>query len=52
MTFNFYFLYLKAFIQMVQKGTVVSEKIRLEFLNVHDLQPWSRNDLEKRPEAI
>ena len=31
---------------LVQKGTVVSEKIRLEFLNVHDLGPWSRNDLD------
>ena len=25
-------------------GTVVSEKIRFEFLNVHDLEPRSRND--------
>ena len=37
---------LKAFIQnLVQNGTVVSEKIRFEFLYVHDLGPRSRNDL-------
>ena len=40
-------LYLKAFIQnLVQNGTVVSEKIRLYFLYVHDLGPRSRNDLD------
>ena len=40
-------LYLKAFIQnLVQKGTVVSEKIRFEFLYVHDLGPRSSNDLD------
>ena len=40
-------LYLKAFIKkMVQIGTVVSEKIRFEFLYVHDLGPRSRNDLD------
>ena len=40
-------LYLKAFIQnLVQIGTVVSEKIRFEFLYVHDLGPRSRNDLQ------
>ena len=27
-------------------GTVVSEKIRFEFLYVHDLGPRSRNDLD------
>ena len=33
-------LYLKAFIQnLVQNGTVVSEKIWFEFLYVHDLGP-------------
>ena len=40
-------LFLKAFIQnMVQIGTVVSEKIQFEFLYVHDLGPRSRNDLD------
>ena len=40
-------LYLKAFIQnLVQNGTVVSEKIWFEFLYVHDLGPRSRNDLD------
>ena len=35
-------LYLKAFIQnLVQNGSVVSEKIRFEFLYVHDLGPRS-----------
>ena len=29
---------------LVQNGIVVSEKIRFEFLYVHDLGPWSRND--------
>ena len=40
-------LYAKAFIQnLVQIGTVVSEKIQFEFLYVHDLGPRSRNDLD------
>ena len=40
-------LYRRAFIKnLVQIGTVVSEKIRLEFLYVHDLGPRSRNDLD------
>ena len=40
-------LYLKAFIQnLVQNGIVVSEKIRFEFLYVHDLGSMSRNDLD------
>ena len=40
-------LYLKAFIQnLVQIGTVVSEKIQLEFLYVHNLGPRSRNHLD------
>ena len=44
---NFISLFLKAFIQnLVQNGTVVSEKIWFEFLYVHDLGPRSRNDLD------
>ena len=44
---DFLALYLKAFIQnMVQIGTVVSEKIWFEFLYVNDLGPRSRNDLD------
>ena len=40
-------LYLKAFIQnLVQIGTVVSEKTQFEFLYVHDLGPRSRNNLD------
>ena len=40
-------LYLKAFIQnLVQNGLVVSEKIRFEFLYVHELGPRSSNDLD------
>ena len=40
-------LYLKALIKnLVQIGTVVSEKIQFEFLYVHDLWPRSRNDLD------
>ena len=40
-------LYLKAFIQnLVQNGTIVSEKIWFEFLYVHDLGPRSLNDLD------
>ena len=39
-------LYLKAFIQnLVQIGTVVSEKIQFEVLYVNNLGPRSRNDL-------
>ena len=38
---------MKAFIQnLVQKGSVVSEKVWFEFLYVHDLGPRSRNDLD------
>ena len=38
---------MKAFIQnLVQNGPVVSEKIRFEFLYVHDLGPRSSNDLD------
>ena len=37
----------RAFIQnLVQIGTVVSEKIQFEFLYVHNLGPRSRNDLD------
>ena len=40
-------LYLKAFIQsLVQINTVVSEKIRFEFLYVQDLGRRSRNNLD------
>ena len=40
-------LYLKAFIQnLVQNGTVVSEKIQFEFSIVHDFGPRSRYDLD------
>ena len=45
MSSDFHCLDLKAFIQnLVQIGKVVSEKIRFEFLYVHDLGPRSRND--------
>ena len=38
---------MKAFIQnLVQIGTVAVEKIRFEFLYVHDLGPRSRNDID------
>ena len=44
---TFISLYLKAFIKnLVQIGKVVSEKIRFEFLYIHDLGPRSRNDLD------
>ena len=47
MSSDFISLYLKAFIKkLVQIDTVVSEKIRFEFLHVHDLGPRSRNDLD------
>ena len=50
MLITFHFLvtmYLKAFIQnLVQNGSVLTEKIRFEFLYVHDLGPRSRNDLD------
>ena len=47
MLINFISLYLKAFIQnLVQNGSVVSEKIRFEFLYVHNFRPRSRNDLD------
>ena len=44
---DFHFLVLKAFIQnVVQNGPVVSEKIWLEFLYVHNHGPRSSNDLD------
>ena len=47
MSSDFHFLYLKSFIQnLVQIGTVVSEKIQFVFLYVHDLGPRSRNDID------
>ena len=45
MSLDFHSLYLKAFIlNLVQIGTVVSEKIQFEFSYVHNLGPESRND--------
>ena len=47
MSSDFHFHEPKGFIQnLVQIGTVVSEKIKFEFLYVHDLGPRSRNDLD------
>ena len=47
MLINFHFLVLESFhTKLVQNGSVVSEKIRFEFLYVHDLGPRSRNDLD------
>ena len=47
MSSDFHFLVPEIFIKnLVQMGTVVSEKIRFEFLYVHDLGPRSRNDLD------
>ena len=47
MSSDFHFLVPESFPKkMVQIGTVVSEKIGLEFLYVHDLGPRSRNDLD------
>ena len=44
---DFHFLVHESFHKkMVQIGKVVSEKIRFEFLYVHDLGPRSRNDLD------
>ena len=44
---DFHFLVPESFIQsLVQIGTVVSVKIQFEFLNVHNLGPRSRNDLD------
>ena len=47
MSSDFISLYLKAFMQnLVQFGTVVSEKMHFDFLYIHDLRPRSRNDLD------
>ena len=44
---NFHFLVPESFhTNLVQNGPVVSEKIRFEFLYVHDLGPRSSNDLD------
>ena len=44
---RFYFLVSESFHKKFDSdGKVVSEKIRFEFLNVHDLGPRSRNDLD------
>ena len=44
---NFHFLVPESFhTNFVQNGPVVSEKIRFEFLYVHDLGPRSRDDLD------
>ena len=47
MSSDFHFLVPESFHKnLVQIGTVVSEKIQFEFLYVHDLGPRSRNDLD------
>ena len=47
MSSDFHFLKPEAYIKnLVQIGKVVSEKIKFEFLYVHDLGPRSRNDLD------
>ena len=47
MSSDFHFLVPESFHKnLVQIRTVASEKIRFEFLNVHDLGPRSRNDLD------
>ena len=48
MSSDFHFLVPESFHKkkLVQIGKVVSEKIRFEFLYVHDLGPMSRNDLD------
>ena len=47
MLINFHFLVPESFPKnLVQNGSVVSEKIWFEFLYVHDLWPRSRNDLD------
>ena len=46
MSSNFHFHVPESFhTNLVQNGTEVSQKIRFEFLYVHDLGPRSRNDL-------
>ena len=47
MSSDFHFLVPESFYKnLVQIGKVASEKIRFEFLYVHDLGPRSRNDLD------
>ena len=47
MSSDFHFLVPESFHKnLVQIGTVVSEKILFEFLYVHDLGPRSRNDID------
>ena len=47
MSSDFYFLVPESLHKnLVEIGKVVSEKIRFEFLYVHDLGPRSRNDLD------
>ena len=47
MSSDFHFLVPESFHKnLIQIGKVVSEKIRFEFLYVHDLGPRSRNDLD------
>ena len=47
MSSDFHFLVPESFHKkLVQIGTAVSEKIRFEFVYVHDLWPRSRNDLD------
>ena len=47
MSSDFHFLILESFHKkLVKIGTVASEKIRFEFLYVHNLGPRSRNDLD------
>ena len=47
MSSDFQFLVPESFIQnLVQNGPVVSEKIRFEFLYVHDLAPRSSNEID------
>ena len=47
MSSDLYFLVAESFHKnLVQIGKVGSEKIRIEFLYVHDLGPRSRNDLD------
>ena len=47
MSSDFHFLVLENLIQsLIQINTVVSEKIRFDFLYIHNLEPRSRNDLD------
>ena len=47
MSSDFHFRVPEAFMQnLIDIGTVVSEKIQFEFFYVHHLRPRSRNDLD------